>query len=158
MTFKGDHPCLSMMHIIAYAPAIFFAVLLAGVIIHINIPMPFIHPLFGWIAGALLLTLCPALIVWAQKYRRTLYVPVTDRTCFNFNVGPYRYSRHPVYVSLVILMIGVALVINSLAIIILTAIVVIKFSFFIIPEEEHELEKHCGGVYKDYKKSVRMWM
>lgn len=150
--------CLSMVNLIAYAPAVFFGVLLLGVILQINFPTPFIHTIFGWIVGLLLLGACPILIVWAQRLRHTLYVPVTDRTCFNFDVGPYRVSRHPTYLSLIMLLVGFALIINSLVMVVLTLATIVFFTFFIIPEEESEMEKLCGGVYEDYKKRVRMWL
>jgi len=148
----------SKASLVSYAPAIFFAVLLVGVVININAPTPFLPTVISWATGAILLAISPILTIWALRARRTLYIPVMERTCTNFDVGPYRSSRHPVYVGFLLMLIGFALVINSLIMILLSLILFVFFTAFVIPEEERELGKLCPEVYTDYKKRVRMWL
>jgi|GEM_PF-1017796 len=161
MTFR-KHPeyleYFSRASLVSYAPAIFFAILLVGVVIHMNAPTPFLPQVIGWGVGAFLLLVSPIITIWALRVRRTLYIPVMERTCTNFDVGPYRTSRHPVYVGFLFMLIGFGLVINSLIMMLLVLALFVFFTAFVIPEEEKELGNQCPEVYTDYKKRVRMWL
>lgn len=142
---------------VTYAPLLFFIVLIAGVILHINVPMDFINPLAGMIIGGIMLALSPILLIWAQQTRQTLYVPVEERVCQNYDEGPYRYSRHPAYVSLFLMLIGFAFLINALLMLIMAMVLGPIFTFIIIPKEEKILKEVCDEQYEDYQKKVRMW-
>ena len=67
----------------------------------------------------------------------------------------YKYSRHPVYVSFLILSIGTALVAASY---ILLGIAILHFtsSYFIMKEEESLCIEKYGDNYKEYMKKTRM--
>ena len=72
--------------------------------------------------------------------------------------GLYRYTRNPMYLGMVILLIGVASYLGSL-----TPYVVIPVFFFIIQQcfikhEEPFLENIFGQEYLDYKDKVRRWL
>lgn len=143
---------------VTYAPAIFFVFMLVGVVIHINAPTPFISKMIGWTTGVFLLGVSPLIIFWALRVRHSLYVPVIERTCTNFGIGPYKVSRNPVYAGFLLMMVGFAFIINSLIMILLAAILLVFFTGFVIPEEEEALTKHCPEVYTAYKEKVRMWI
>lgn len=158
MTFNRDQRQLLRANIVTYSPATFFIMMLVAVVVHMNAPAPFVDSVTGWVVGAVLLALSPVLTFWALRIRHSLYVPVVERTCTNFDVGPYRFSRHPVYVGFLLMMIGFGFVINSLIMLLFAAILFVFFTGIVIPEEERELERHCREVYQDYKKRVRMWL
>lgn len=145
-------------NLVTYAPVIFFCALLGGVVLHMYFPTPFIAPQLGWGIGGITLLLAPVLIIKAMRTRRMLYIPVIERTCTNFQVGPYRYSRHPVYGGMLLLHIGFAFFVNSLAMIFTAGALFLFFTWIIIPEEEQQMMKHCSDVYRDYQKKVRMWL
>jgi protein-S-isoprenylcysteine O-methyltransferase Ste14 len=153
-----EHHQKRAAHWVAYTPLLFFVVLLGGVVLHINVPVVFVSPIVGWTVGVALLLMSPILIVWAQRMRHTLYVPVEDRTCKNFNVGPYRISRHPTYLGMFLLLIGFSFLIDSFPMLLMTLTLGPIFTFFLIPTEEKILEDLCGDVYREYKKKVRMWL
>ena len=72
--------------------------------------------------------------------------------------GLYRYTRNPMYLGLVILLIGVASYLGSL-----TPYIVIPVFFLIIQDcfikhEEPFLENIFGKEYLDYKNNVRRWI
>jgi len=72
--------------------------------------------------------------------------------------GVYRYTRNPMYLGMVILLIGVASYLGSL-----TPYVVIPVFFLIIQQcfvkhEEPFLENIFGQEYLDYKDKVRRWL
>jgi protein-S-isoprenylcysteine O-methyltransferase Ste14 len=152
------HHQKNIIHWVSYAPLIFFAILLGGVILHVNMPINFISAYIGWFIGAILMGVAPLLIILSQRVRHTLYVPIEEQTCENFNVGPYRITRHPTYLGLFMLLIGCSFLINSFPMLIMTCAIIPIFSLIIIPQEEQLLEEMCGDVYRDYKKKVRMWI
>lgn len=158
MTLNSEQQKMVRTNIVTYAPALFFVMMLVGVVIHINAPTEFIDMTTGWVIGLVLLLVSPVLIFWSLRIRHSLYVPVIERTCTNFGVGPYRFSRHPVYGGFLLMMIGFGFVINSVIMLLFSAILFVLFTGIIIPEEERELSKHCPEVYADYMKKVRMWM
>ena len=72
--------------------------------------------------------------------------------------GMYRYSRNPMYVGLLFLLIGWAILLGSLSpFILLPIFIAIMNRQQIIPEEEI-LELKFGHQYKSYMESVNRWL
>jgi protein-S-isoprenylcysteine O-methyltransferase Ste14 len=72
--------------------------------------------------------------------------------------GPFRYSRNPLYVSLTLLYLGVALIINVLWIVLLVVPVLVVMQRGVIGREEAYLERKFGEKYLSYKARVRRWV
>ena len=72
--------------------------------------------------------------------------------------GPYRFSRNPIYVSFVCLLIGFPLIVKSLWGLILSPVLILLFNQLVIQYEEAYLEKKFGETYTSYKSRVRRWI
>jgi len=72
--------------------------------------------------------------------------------------GPYRFTRNPMYVSLVGLYAGVTLFVNSAWPLILLPAVVLLVRRQVIAREEAYLEAKFGEEYRAYKARVRRWI
>jgi len=72
--------------------------------------------------------------------------------------GPYRFTRNPMYVSLVGLYVGVTLFVNSAWPLILLPAVVLLVQRQVIAREEAYLESKFGEEYRAYKARVRRWI
>jgi len=72
--------------------------------------------------------------------------------------GPYRFSRNPVYVGLVCLLIGMTLMFGSLWGLILAPLFILSLNHFVIRYEEAYLENKFKDEYADYKSRVRRWL
>lgn len=72
--------------------------------------------------------------------------------------GPYRYSRNPIYVAVVMLILGIGLIGGWLWVS-WSSVVTASFihKLLILPEEEY-LEKVFNGEYVEYKKNVKCWI
>ena len=72
--------------------------------------------------------------------------------------GPYRFTRNPMYLGMVQLLIGVALLFGTLS----PWFVIPLFAWWIdrrfIAQEEVMLEEHFGPDYVAFKKRVRRWI
>ena len=71
---------------------------------------------------------------------------------------PYRFSRNPIYVALTGLYLGIAVMLNSLWLIVLLAPLLIVMRLGVIQREEAYLEAKFGAEYTDYKTRVRRWI
>lgn len=151
-----------LSHVVAYISVVFFAGFVIAIASAWILPslklVPIVTPglllalrVFGF--GALFFG---TLVVFsAQKYRKHLYKKGTDKLCFDFYVGPYKYMRHPTYLGLLLLMIGLACILNSLPVFVVALVTLITAHITLIKDEEKLLSGECGEAYQTYKAKVR---
>jgi len=72
--------------------------------------------------------------------------------------GPFRYSRNPIYLGGLILLIGVAISLGSLVSFVFPVLLFLILQFLYIPVEEKEMEQIFGNHYIEYKRKVRRWI
>ena len=72
-------------------------------------------------------------------------------------VGPYRFTRNPIYLGALLMLLGLVIVWSSVVTAFLTILVYIIFRFIFIKREEIILEEEFGDEYRDFKKRVRRW-
>jgi protein-S-isoprenylcysteine O-methyltransferase Ste14 len=70
--------------------------------------------------------------------------------------GMYRYSRHPMYFTYFIFLIGVSLAAASWVFLVYTAVITAMSFYFAPLEEEACLEKY-GAAYRDYMNRTPRW-
>ena len=94
---------------------------------------------------------------WAFKHANTPIRPFELATTLVIT-GIYRYTRNPMYLGMLIMLVGTWIALGKLS-----PVFVIPIFFFILLEgfvkpEEEVLEKIFGDKYRDYKSSVRRWI
>ena len=72
--------------------------------------------------------------------------------------GPYKYSRNPIYISMTIILIGSAMLYNSLSVFIIPILFMIMVKKIWIDYEEAKLKKIFGQEYLNYQKKVGRWI
>ncbi|SCY49133.1 methyltransferase family protein [Desulfoluna spongiiphila] len=72
--------------------------------------------------------------------------------------GIYRRSRNPMYVGLLLLLVGWGLLLANVGALLWTALFVPYISRFQIQPEERALEKRFGEAFTSYKKKVPRWL
>lgn len=72
--------------------------------------------------------------------------------------GPYRYTRNPIYMANMLVLLGVCILLGSLLPFITIPLYFIIIRIVIVPFEEKRLESIFGREYVDYKKRVRRWL
>jgi protein-S-isoprenylcysteine O-methyltransferase Ste14 len=72
--------------------------------------------------------------------------------------GLFRFSRNPIYVSDMLLYVGLSLALNTWWALALTPVVVWIMNIGVIAREEAYLEQKFGNDYVQYKRQVRRWL
>jgi protein-S-isoprenylcysteine O-methyltransferase Ste14 len=72
--------------------------------------------------------------------------------------GPYRLSRNPLYVGLLVLYLGVALLVPTVWAIVLFPVAVVLLLWGAILPEERFLHERFGTPYDAYTRRVRRWL
>ena len=72
--------------------------------------------------------------------------------------GPYALTRNPMYVSLALLTVALALFLNTLWVVLLLVPALLIVQQFVIVPEERYLRRRFGGEYDAYTRRVRRWL
>lgn len=72
--------------------------------------------------------------------------------------GAFRYSRNPMYLSMTLLYVGIAFLVNSPWILLLVLPLVVVIQWGVVEREERYLERKFGEEYLRYKANVRRWI
>jgi len=72
--------------------------------------------------------------------------------------GPFRFSRNPVYLSVLLILLGVVILLSSLMVFIVLIAIFVIFQIWFISWEEKKLEEVFGNDYLEYKQRVSRWL
>ena len=104
-------------------------------------------------AGLLLALWCFTLFAW----RRTTILPGSAPARLVLR-GPYRFSRNPIYLSLVLSYAGLALMLDLPWALLLLPLPLAVMQRAIIPFEERQLHRRFGADYAAYAAGVPRWL
>jgi len=71
--------------------------------------------------------------------------------------GPFRYVRNPIYVFIIIVLVGEAILLQNSALVIYTALAILFLHPWVVFYEEPTLRKRFGKSYEVYCASVSRW-
>ena len=141
-------------------PVYFLATLVAMAGFHFLFPIARIFQPPYTYGGALLVIAGVAVVLWAARlFSRagTTIKPFEESSALVIH-GPYYFSRNPIYIGLVLVLIGVGLVMGTIAPFAVVPIFIWLIQRRFILPEEAMLEKAFGSVYVEYKRQVRRWL
>jgi protein-S-isoprenylcysteine O-methyltransferase Ste14 len=72
--------------------------------------------------------------------------------------GPYRYSRNPMVVGAMGLLVGIALLARSILVLTYSVAFALVLNFYCTRTEEPELLERFGRDYTDYQRRVPRWL
>ena len=93
-----------------------------------------------------------------RKVRTTVDPTSLDKSSSLVTSGIYEHTRNPMYVGLLLLLIGWGVFLSSVFSLVLPAGFVLYMNRFQIQREEEALELSFGASYLDYKNRVRRWL
>lgn len=141
-------------------PLVYLVALVAGIVMQLAIPLPFLSRTLAMPLGALLVVIAVALFSYSVAKFRGAGTPVPARkpTTMIVRTGPYRFSRNPIYLAFSLFQLGIAIWIDSVWLLATLVGAVALMHYVVIPREEQYLEREFGAQYLDYKASVRRWL
>jgi protein-S-isoprenylcysteine O-methyltransferase Ste14 len=147
--------------VIAPPPVLFGVVFGAAMLLHWihSLAIPLLPLGLEWPGNALMWA-SAIIALWATFFMGkagTTVNPLRPTTSL-VTSGPYRFSRNPLSVSLVVLYLGLSLRIDTLWPILLLLPLLFVFHFGVIQREERYLEKKFGDTYRNYCSAVRRWV
>ena len=146
---------------VAFHPPIMLgACLLAGFGLRALMPLPFAPRDIALLLGTFVVVLAFGLFLWAvvTMRRSGASIPTGEPTTVIVRIGPYRYSRNPIYVAMLMLLVGVGLWSNSLWFLGFAVLAAALLSWGVISREEAYLSRKFGPQYESYKSRVRRWL
>lgn len=143
-----------------HPPVLTLVHLLAAFLLGWLVPLPV--PAAGWVAlaGWLIAAAGLALAFWAISHFRRSETTLDPHggTTTIVTTGPYRFSRNPIYVGYVLLLVGFPLSINIYWGLVLAPTLIALMNRLVIEYEETYLAKQFGQQYLGYKSKVRRWV
>ena len=144
-------------------PLLFVAAFTAGWLLHRQWPR-FLLP-DGWatareIAGAAFGLVGITVILWAlatfHRHRTAIY---PNRPASRIvRDGPYRRTRNPMYVSMTLLYVGLALIVNSWLPLVFLPVALLLLVQLVVAREERYLRSAFGEEYASYCREVGRWL
>ncbi len=141
-------------------PTYFLILLIAGIFLHYVFTLNQIVPNPYNYLGIILIVWGVIINIWSDrmfKRAKTTVKPFEEPTSL-ITSGPYSFSRHPMYLGMISILLGSAVVLGSLVTFIPPLIFLFIMEFIFIPKEEEMLEKAFGKNYVDYKENVGRWV
>lgn len=136
-TQKRLHPVMWIVWLLTFAYSIFLPLQLGTMWFYIGLPMS--------IVGSITFTM--VIVTFATT-------PIDDEP---LTKGLYRYSRHPMYVTQLVMFIGVGIASASWVFLLLSTVYTVLSFVHAIPEERSCLEKY-GDAYREYMNITPRWI
>jgi protein-S-isoprenylcysteine O-methyltransferase Ste14 len=108
-----------------------------------------------YFAGLIILILAVGLF----KKQNTTVNPIKIENASSLvTSGIFKYSRNPMYLGMVMILLGLALMFNVIGGILFTLLFAIYITKYQIRPEEEVMERLFGEDFLKYKNSARMWL
>ena len=162
MQSHSGQSALSPFPLFKLPPPLMFALAFGvGALVQFLVPVtPVLSTTYLFDAGAVLASIGVCLALSAASIflvRRTTLNPFAVPSTFVAR-GPYRFTRNPMYVSLVIVYLGAVLMLGSFWPLIMLAAPIAILNRVVIPFEENQLVEAFGDSYQTYRSKVRRWL
>lgn len=142
-------------------PALFFVILLIGVVIDYFRPLAFLPEVLSvqLLSALPFFGMAVAVGVWAfVTFRRCRTSPEFGAAVSALiQEGPYRFSRNPLYVALILVLAGFACALNNAWLAIGVPVLSAALDRLVVAREERFLTVLFGPDYAAYRTRVRRW-
>jgi len=141
-------------------PTYFNACLIVSLVLHFVVPVVSVVRFPFSLVGLLLIAFGAVLNIWAdQLFKRwNTTVKPFERATAMLLEGPFAWSRHPMYLGMVAILLGISLLCGSLSSFLgpIGFWLIIRLRF--IPAEEQAMIETFGDDYNRYKNRVHSWI
>ena len=141
-------------------PLLYAAAVVGGWLLHRQWPLPVGNgtalTVGAWFLIAAWAALA-ALSIGLFRRKHTSMIPFRPATTL-VSSGPYKVTRNPMYVSLALLTVALALFLNTWWPVLLVVPTLLAVQHLVIVPEEKYLRRRFGAEYDEYARRVRRWL
>ena len=155
MSNKKDNP-----GVLTAPPLIYLAGLLIGLGLEALWPIPVLSQSVQYTAGLAVMAVSFVFAAWGFRTfaKAKTHLDVYKPTLAIITTGPFRYSRNPLYVSLTMLYVGIAILVDGGWILAMVVPTLVIIHYGVIIREEAYLAAKFPDTYLPYKARVRRWL
>ncbi len=146
--------------VVVHPPILLFATILGGLVLQFLSPLRFIGSLLVQLTiGLWAMAVGIGIGGWASRTVLAAGTGLDPHSPVRSLVvhGPFRFSRNPLYLSGLIILLGIAAVLDNPWIILVLPIGLVLISLQVRREEKY-LDARFGEEYRKYKGNVRRWL
>jgi protein-S-isoprenylcysteine O-methyltransferase Ste14 len=144
----------------ALPPTYLFVALAGMVLLHLLLPVLKLVN-YPWnLLGVIPLVMGSVLNLIADaafKKAQTTVKPFEESAAL-ITSGVFRVCRHPMYLGMVLILLGIAILLGSLSPLLIVAIFAVLMERVFVRVEEVMLEQRFGAAWSAYKAQVRKWI
>jgi len=140
-------------------PIVFLGSILLGIALNRAWPLRFVSSSVRLLGPAI--TACavaPFLISYREFRRAGTSVRGSQRSTVIVQTGPFRFSRNPIYLAFILLVLGLSVWLNNLWLLVTVVPAAGMIAMVVIPREERFLERNFHDQYSSYRTRVRRWL
>jgi|TARA_B100000085_G_scaffold228973_1_gene215041 protein-S-isoprenylcysteine O-methyltransferase Ste14 len=97
-------------------------------------------------------------IILFKKYKTTITPLNPSNSTKLITVGIYKFSRNPMYLGLLLVLLGISFIINIIGGFLLIPLFILYLNLFQIIPEENAMVDLFKDEFLEYKKNVRRWI
>lgn len=144
---------------IPWPPVLLVGLTLAAILLNLVSPMALAYP-GARPAGILLIGLALSIDLWAMRTLHEAHTTILPnrRSSHLVTQGPFRFTRNPIYVANILLLIGMGCVSMNGWFVLLAPIDALLTHFLAVRREESHLLANFGFQYETYCRKVRRWL
>ena len=140
-------------------PILVLGLLILMAVLRALAPGPLIRPPWPWLGLVPLLLGLGLLISGSGRFRKIgTNLKTFDEPGVLVTDGPFRFSRNPMYLGFLLLLLGVAAIMGAGTPFVGPLAFVLAAALWYIPFEERMMRAKFGEAYEAYSRKVRRWI
>lgn len=158
--YLSQHGSIIMTDKKVLPPVYLFASISLMIVLHLLIPIEEVIVYPRLLFGSVPLILGIALNLIADRAFKTFNTTVKpfEESTALVTTGVFRVTRHPMYLGMTLILIGLALFMGSLAPFFVAPVFAVLMEQIFIKTEERMLEEKFGENWLNYRSKVRRWI
>ena len=142
---------------ITYPPVILLSALIIQSVLYFTYPVLLNLSIFFGIFVVLLGIILVYISLKKLSKMETTFIPVGEPIKLVVD-GPFRISRNPTYLGMLLILLGTALSLQSLSSLLVAAVFFLIINFTWIRHEENKLSEIFKEDWQDYSSKTRRWL
>jgi len=134
----------------------------AAIVLHVLAPIRLFTPgAIGYGAAAALAAFGIGVNLWTDRLFKLKGVDVLPTSTANrefITSGPFRFTRNPMYLGMVAVLVGIAVALGTLLPFLCAACFLVLVNATYIPHEERKLAAQFGDAFAAYAQRTRRWL